>query len=99
MSGQRACFGTRADVWSFYAEGGGQINLVLLLDWDLPNLLGHRVLPKNFVLPDAIAAIANGFVFVIEIISKQVFWIIRTCVPALELPPAFYRGSRSAERG
>jgi hypothetical protein len=35
--------------------------MVLLLDEDLSNLFRHRVISKRFTLPDAIAAIANGF--------------------------------------
>ena len=55
-----------------------QIDLmVLFLDEDLSNLLRHRVLSKNFTLADAIAVVANGFIFVIEIISEHVFRIFR----------------------
>jgi hypothetical protein len=76
--GQGACFGTTADVWNFYAKRSGQIDLMFLfLDKDLSNLLRHRVLSKNFTLADAIAVVANGFIFVIEIISEHVFRIFR----------------------
>src|ERR1043166_1772165 len=75
---QRAPFGTTADVRDFYAEGGGQIDLmILLLHEDLANLFRHRVFSKRLALSDAIAVIANGFVLVIEIVSEHVFRIFR----------------------
>jgi ABC-type multidrug transport system permease subunit len=42
--------------------------MVLLLHEDLANLLGYRVFPKRFTLTDAVAVIADGLVFVLEII-------------------------------
>ena len=75
---QGACLGTAAKVWDFFAEGRGQIDLmVLLLHQDLANLFRHRVFSKRFTLPDAIAVIANGFVFILEIEPQHVFRIFR----------------------
>ncbi len=75
---QGTSFGTTANVWNFYAEGSGQINLmILLLHEDLANLFRHRVFSKLFTLPDAIAVIANGFIFIFEIIPEHVFRIFR----------------------
>jgi len=51
--------------------------MILLLHEDLTNLFRHRVFPKFFTLPDAIAVIANGLVFIIEIIPEHVFRIFR----------------------
>ena len=51
--------------------------MVLLLHEDLANLLRHRVFSESFTLPDAIAVIANGFVFIVEIVSEHVFRILR----------------------
>src|SRR5580704_14850734 len=51
--------------------------MVLLLHEYLTNLFRHRIFFKRFTLPDAIAVVANGFVFVIEIVPKHVFWIFR----------------------
>ena len=53
--------------------------MILLLHEDLANLFRHRVFPKLFTLPDAIAIIANGLVFIIEIIPEHVSRIFR-CV-------------------
>ena len=49
--------------------------MVLLLHEDLTNLFRHRVFSKRFTLPDAIAVIADGFVFVVEIVPEHVFRI------------------------
>jgi hypothetical protein len=51
--------------------------MILLLHEDLANLFRHCVFSKRFTLPDAIAVIANGFVFIIEIIPEHVFRIFR----------------------
>jgi len=51
--------------------------MILLLHEDLANLFRHREFSKRFTLPDAIAVIANGFVFIVEIIPKHVFGIFR----------------------
>ena len=51
--------------------------MILLLHEDLANLFRHRVFSKLFTLPDAIAVIANGLVFIIEIIPEHVFRIFR----------------------
>src|SRR5580698_10925993 len=65
---QRARFGTTVEVWNLFAKGSRQVDLmVLLLHQDLANLFRHRVFSKRFTLPDAIAVIANGFVFIVEI--------------------------------
>src|SRR6266566_354326 len=75
---QGASFGTTADVRDCYAEGGGQIDLmVLLLHEDLANLFRHRVFSQRFTLSDAIAVIANGLVLVIEIVPEHVFRLLR----------------------
>ena len=75
---QGASFGATADVWNFHAQRSGQIDLmVLLLHEDLANLFRHREFSKRFTLPDAIAVIANGFVFIIEIVPEHVFRIFR----------------------
>ena len=44
--------------------------MILLLHEDLANLFRHRLFPKRFTLPDAIAVIADGLVLVIEIIPE-----------------------------
>ena len=51
--------------------------MVLLLHEDLANLFRHRIFSQRFALPDAIAVIANGFVFIIEIVAQHVFRIFR----------------------
>src|SRR5689334_5277190 len=75
---QSTSLGTGIDVWNFFTEGGGQIDLmVLLLHEDLANLFSHRVFSKRFTLRDAIAVIANGFVFIVEIVAEHVFGVLR----------------------
>ena len=45
---QGTSFGTTANVWNFYAEGSGQIDLIiLLLHENLANLFRHRVFPGS----------------------------------------------------
>ncbi|SRR5258708_3978748 len=74
---QRASLGTVPEVWNFFAEGSGQIDLVvLLLHEDVANLFRHRVFSKRLTLPDPIAVIANGLVFVIEIVLERVFGFV-----------------------
>src|SRR5665647_542052 len=51
--------------------------MILLLHEDLGNLFRHREFSKRFTLPDAIAVIANGFVFIFEIIPEHVFRVFR----------------------
>src|ERR1700687_1610214 len=51
--------------------------MILLLHKDLANLFRHCVFSKRFTLQDAIAVIANGLVFIIEIIPAHVFRIFR----------------------
>src|SRR5215469_2006752 len=51
--------------------------MVLFLHQDLANLLRHRELSQNFTLPDPIAIIANGFVFILEIEAEHLFRISR----------------------
>ena len=51
--------------------------MILFLHKDLANLFRHCVFSKRFTLPDAIAVIANGLVFIIEIIPEHVFRIFR----------------------
>src|ERR1700680_1923650 len=69
-----ASFGATAKVWNIFAEGSGQINLMgLLLHQNLANLFCHRVFSKRFALPDTIAVIANGVVFIIEIEPQHFF--------------------------
>jgi hypothetical protein len=64
-----ASLGSATHVWNLFAKGRRQIDLmVLLLHEDLANLLGYRVFPKRFTLTDAVAVIADGLVFVLEII-------------------------------
>src|SRR5665811_362900 len=57
--------------------------MILLLHEDLANLFRHREFSKRFTLPDAIAVIANGFVFIFEIIPEHVFRVFR-CAYRLE---------------
>jgi hypothetical protein len=45
--------------------------MILFLHEDLANLFRHRVFSKRFTLPDAIAVIANGFIFIFEIIRAR----------------------------
>ena len=47
--------------------------MILLLHKDLANLFRHRVFSKRFTLPDAVAVIANGFVFIVEIVPEHLF--------------------------
>ena len=51
--------------------------MVLLLHEDLANLFRHREFAQRFALPDAIAVIANGFVFIVEIEPEHVFRLFR----------------------
>jgi len=51
--------------------------MILLLHEDLANLFRHREFSKRFTLPDAIAVIANGFVFIFEIIPEHFFRVFR----------------------
>ncbi len=51
--------------------------MVLLLHEDLPNLFRHREFSKSFALPDAIAIIPNGVVFIFEIEPQHLFRIFR----------------------
>jgi len=51
--------------------------MILLLHKDLANLFRHRVFAERFALPDAIAVIANGLIFIVEIIPQHVFRIFR----------------------
>src|ERR1022692_4557813 len=51
--------------------------MILLLHEDLANLFRHREFSKRFTLPDAIAVIANGFIFIFEIIPEHVFRVFR----------------------
>jgi hypothetical protein len=51
--------------------------MVLLLHEDLANLFCHRIFSERLALPDAIAVIANSFVFIIEIILQHVFRAFR----------------------
>src|SRR5215471_5965640 len=46
--------------------------MVLLLYQDLADLFRHCVFPKRFTLPDAIAVIANGFIFIVEIVPEYI---------------------------
>jgi|SRR5215470_13156294 len=65
--GQAAPLGT-ANIGNFLSERSGQVDLmVLLLHEDLANLLRHREFTESFALPDAIAIIEDGFVFIIKI--------------------------------
>src|SRR5438477_1919210 len=64
---------TGTQLRNFFAKSGGQIDLmVLLLDEDLADLFGHGVFSKRFTLRDTITVIANGFVFIIEIVAEHV---------------------------
>ena len=51
--------------------------MILLLHENLTNLFRHCVFSKRFTLSDAIAVIANGFVFIVEIIPEHFFRIFR----------------------
>src|SRR6266566_7799203 len=51
--------------------------MVLLLHQNLANLFRHRIFSKRLALRDAIAIIANGFVFIIEIVAEHVPRILR----------------------
>src|SRR4030095_5237289 len=69
---------TGVDVWNFFTEGSGQIDLmVLLLHEDLANLFSQRKFSKRFTLRDAIAVIANGFIFIVEIVAEHISRVFR----------------------
>src|ERR1700758_4170233 len=51
--------------------------MVLLLYKYLANLFRHRIFSQRFTLPDAIAVIANGVVFILKIVAEHVFRIFR----------------------
>ena len=51
--------------------------MVLLLHEDLANLFRHREFSEQFALPNAVAVIANGFVFILEVVPEHVFRILR----------------------
>jgi hypothetical protein len=51
--------------------------MVLLLHKDLANLFRHRKFPKRFALPDAIAIVTNGVVFIFEIEPQHLFRVCR----------------------
>ncbi len=51
--------------------------MVLLLYKDLANLFRHSEFTKRFALPDAIAVITNGVVFIFEIEPQYLFRIFR----------------------
>ena len=73
---QGTAFGAAIHVGNIFAEGGGQIDLVvLLLHEDLANLFGHGKFSERLALPDSVAVIANGGVFVFEIEAQHLFWI------------------------
>src|SRR3984957_21008674 len=60
------------------AERGWQIDLViLLLHQDFADLLSHGEFAERLALPDTVAVIANGFVFVVEIEPQHVLGIFR----------------------
>src|ERR1700747_1046099 len=70
---KRTSLRATAKVWNVFAERGSQINLVvLLLHQNLTNLFRHCIFSERFALRDALAIIANGFVFIIEIVSEHV---------------------------
>src|SRR5579862_3160476 len=67
-----------AKVRNSFAEGRGQIDLmILLLHQDLTNLFRHGIFSKHFTLPDAVAVIADGFVLIVEIVAEHVLCIFR----------------------
>jgi hypothetical protein len=69
---------TAANVGNFFAEGSGQIDLMILfLHEDLANLFRHGIFSERFTLLDAIAVIADVFVFTLEIVVEHVFRIFR----------------------
>src|ERR1700751_3002247 len=51
--------------------------MVLLLHQNLADLFRHRIFSKRLALRDALAIIANGFVFIIEIVTEHVPRIFR----------------------
>src|ERR1700694_1384444 len=51
--------------------------MVLLLHKDLANLFRHRKFSKRFALPNAIAIVTNGVVFIFEIESQHLFRVCR----------------------
>src|SRR5207302_4267265 len=65
---ESASLRTTANVRNFYAERCGYIDLVVLLLYkDLANLFRQSEFTKRFALPDAIAVITYGGVFIFEI--------------------------------
>src|SRR5262245_49450161 len=69
---------TRAPVRRFDAQGGGQLDLmVLLLHEDLAQTLGNRIFSDSFALPDALAVVANRLGLVVKIEPQQFVCLVR----------------------
>src|ERR1700722_7958465 len=65
-----------AHVGDVFAEGGGEVDLVVLfLDEDLADLFGHGEFAEGFALADAVAVVADGFVFVVEIEAEHLLGV------------------------
>src|SRR5512135_570664 len=60
------------------AQGGRQVDLVLLLvDQDRADVLGHGVLAERLALADALAVVADRLVLVIEVEAEHVLGLFR----------------------
>src|SRR5277367_5369557 len=75
---QAAHLGTATCVRNIFAEGGGQVDLmILLLHENLADLFGEGEFPKLFALANAVAVVANGFGLVFEVEPEHGFRIFR----------------------
>ncbi len=66
-----------ADVGHVDPQGGGQVDLVLLLlDEDLADLLGEGEFPQGLALPDAVPVVPYRLVLVVQVEAKHVLGLL-----------------------
>ena len=66
-----------AHVGDVFAEGGGEVDLVILfLDKDLADLFGHGEFAEGFALAYALAIVADGLVFVVEVEAEHLLGVV-----------------------
>src|SRR5487761_40059 len=59
-------------------EGGRQIHLVfLLVDENVANMFGHGKFPQCFALADALAIVADGFIFLLKVVAEHIGSLLR----------------------
>src|SRR5262245_42992412 len=67
----------RGDLGHVLAQGGGQVDLVLLLvDQDLADVLGHGVLAQGLALPHPLAVVAYRGVLVVQVEAKHLLCVL-----------------------